>query len=212
MTRDRARTAEGGPGGLDPVEALIAAAAAIVSERMRADGTPGPALGGVGWATVDRERAMAELGAALGLDDAHGSAAPTADGWADARRDPLLGASAVVRWLDVAPVRRTARSSADMAALGIAPRVALVVLEPDTEGRLAAFLARHGEGVGVAYVAGAIPGRGAPARDLTADVLGPLGPSRLAPGSPPGGPQVVLVDMASSLVAPPGSGPPRSGA
>jgi hypothetical protein len=64
--------------------------------------------------------------------------------------------------------------------------VALVVLEPSTEGRLAAALARRGEGIACLYVAGEEPGAG---RRATA--LG--GEGRLLPHDRPWGPFVILV-------------------
>jgi hypothetical protein len=84
-----------------------------------------PRLLAVGWATVDWERAAAELGQA---------ALEPAD------PEPALGARA---W-------RARTGSID-----------LVLLEPSTEGRLAAFLARHGEGLAVLYlsVRTSAPGR-----------------------------------------------------
>lgn len=82
---------------------------------------------GVGWATVEADRAFGELGSIL----------DGAAGWVAVERDALLGAS---RW----------RREPSVAAAEGGP--ALFVLEPDTEGRLAAFLARFGEGVGVVYL------------------------------------------------------------
>jgi len=81
---------------------------------------------GVGWATVEADRAFRELSTVLdGPAD-----------WVPQERDALLGAT---RWRrDPSPV----------------DGVALFVLEPDTEGRLAACLARFGEGVAAAYLAG----------------------------------------------------------
>ena len=102
--------------------ALLAAAEAIRSDADLAD-LP---IAGVGWATVEAERAFRELGGVLG---------PAT--WVPDVRDAPLGASV---W------RRETSPSGD---------ASLLVLEPDTEGRLAAFLARFGEGVGAVYVAGA---------------------------------------------------------
>jgi hypothetical protein len=51
-----------------------------------------------------------------------------------------------------------------------------VVLEPDTEGRLAASLARFGEGVAVIYLGD-----------------GPPGPGTLVRGGLPWGPHVILL-------------------
>ena len=76
----------------------------------------GPHAVAVGWATVDAQRAAAELGATV-----RGTAP-----------DAALGA---------------------VAHLSPLPAPNLVVLEPSTEGRLAAALARHGEGPVAVYVA-----------------------------------------------------------
>lgn len=68
-------------------------------------------------------------------------------------------------------------------------RVALVILEPSTEGRLAAALARRGEGVACLYVSGAA--------DPTGSRVTALGvPGRLLPHDRPWGPFVLLVDAA----------------
>jgi hypothetical protein len=72
-----------------------------------------------------------------------------------------------------------------------------LLLEPDTEGRLAATLARHGEGQHVTYL---VVGRDAPTRAVVAGFAlstpepGPLGRQRLVLGGERFGPHVVLVD------------------
>lgn len=114
-----------------------------------------------GWATIEVERALRELGAA--------AAAP-------APHDDSLGARA-----------RTAR---------LPDGQSIVLLEPSTEGLLAAALARYGEGPLVRYL---IADAGAPTRAreagfrLTAERPGPLGPQRLVLGGPRWGPFLVLV-------------------
>lgn len=131
---------------------LIAAADAI--RTAAASSAPRVAelrLAGIGWATVEGERAMRELDPALPAD-------PEA-AWTALDRDPALGARV---W------QRSAAASPD--------RPVLRVLEPDTEGRLAASLARFGEGVAVVYLGD-----------------GQVGPGRLLPSSKPWGPHVVLV-------------------
>lgn len=67
----------------------------------------------------------------------------------------------------------------------------VVVLEPDTEGRLAAFLARHGEGWAVTWTTdvGEI--------DRVAPRPGPLGPEVLAHGQPRSGPFRLAVATAT---------------
>ncbi|MEZ0240098.1 MAG: hypothetical protein ACAH65_04810, partial [Chloroflexota bacterium] len=128
-----------------------------------------PLIVGVGWATVDLDRATGQFSASLGV---------STTAWRRAPRDAQLGAEA-----RVGP------------ALGPdAPR--LILLEPDTEGRLAASLARLGEGVAVVYIVPADarnpgpPGEGGgPGAATTRPVLsarqpGPLGPARLVLGAP----------------------------
>lgn len=81
---------------------------------------------GIAWATVEAERAFRELATLLPGDAT----------WTAQERDSLLGASVWRR--DPSPDGGPA----------------LFVVEPDTEGRLAATLARFGEGVRAVYVAG----------------------------------------------------------
>jgi hypothetical protein len=64
--------------------------------------------------------------------------------------------------------------------------VALVLLEPSTEGRLAAALARRGEGIVCLYVAGEVPGTGG-----RPTAIGSSG--RILPHDRPWGPFVILV-------------------
>lgn len=95
-------------------------------------------LAGIGWATVDAERAQQELDARLGpVDDPAGT-------WVLTPRDAALGARA---WLRVPSATSPGET-------------ALVLLEPDTEGRIAASLARFGEGVAVIYLGDGSPGAG----------------------------------------------------
>jgi len=156
------------------VAELLAAAARAIPATVA-----GSRIVGVGWATVELERAAADLGALLEV---------AAEAWTPADRDQLLGAAALVG----PPLGPDARG----------PQ--LVLLEPDTEGRLAASLARHGEGVAAVYLeqtraegvvsapAAVGASRGGPARSSVAP--GPLGRGRLILGGPVSGPQVVVLD------------------
>jgi hypothetical protein len=109
--------------------ALLAAAEAIRDAAAATEARlAGLRVVGVGWATVDSDRAIGELNASLPVPG------PGPGEWVAQERDALLGAS----------VRRR-EPSPDAG-------VALLVLEPDTEGRLAAFLARFSEGVGAVYL------------------------------------------------------------
>jgi hypothetical protein len=119
-------------------QALLDAAEAIRGKAIAGDRTlveiP---LAGVGWATVDAERTQAELDEVLGLEaGAMGTLDSNGTGsWSEQPRDAALGARVWLRqWpeVDEGPW--------------------LVVLEPDTEGRLAASLARRDEGLTVIYL------------------------------------------------------------
>lgn len=137
-------------------------------------------LAGVGWATVELDRAEAELGPWLG--DADGLPGDGAAGSVPDSHEPHLGAIARIR------------------PGGGLPGERFVLLEPATEGRLAASLARDGEGpcalylrptVGLAAWAAGARERGV---SLGARRPGPLGQSRLVLGGPVGGPHLLLVD------------------
>jgi hypothetical protein len=103
-----------------PTTAILAEAVSEARDRLKTV-FPGQADGAdpvaVGWATVESERAEAELTDALGV---------TIGPFADAPDDGLLGARC-----------RTAAGG---------PASFIAVLEPTTEGRLAGSLARLGEG------------------------------------------------------------------
>jgi hypothetical protein len=114
-----------------------------------------------GWATVELERAERDLGPLLADDEM----------FTDAPRSALLGARC-----------RSGRARPDD-PVGAAW---IVILEPDTEGRLAAFLARHGEGWAVIWsapVLAATTGGGS-----SAGTPGPLGSEGLAEPSATAGP------------------------
>jgi hypothetical protein len=106
---------------------------------------------GLGWATVDLERTVAQA---------------TAVRWEPMTREDAVGASALVTRIG---------------------DVALVLLEPDTEARLAASLARFGEGLCIAYVAG--DGPGGMVRPTALGV-----PGRLRAHARPWGPYLISVE------------------
>lgn len=137
-------------------------------------------LVGVGWSTVELARAERELSAALGP----ALVAP----FGPAPDDEIMGAYC-----------RQAR---------LEDGLAIVLLEPNTEGRLAGALARWGEAVVVAYVSGAPGRRGSTSPDdnhgghgpvgpgpglRSALAAGPLGPSRHLAGGRRG-PHLILVE------------------
>jgi len=137
---------------------------------------PGPGdrlrLAGVAWSTVELDRAERDLGMWL---DSRETAGPSV-------ADPLLGA------------RTRVRSAPDL------PGGRLVFAEPSTEGRLAASLARDGEGPCALYLepTGGLAGWRATARSRGAAVSrrepGPCGPQVLALGGPVAGPHLLLVE------------------
>jgi hypothetical protein len=119
-------------------------------------GGSSPELVAIGWATVELDRAVVELARALGTDPA---------AFRPASASTVLGASCriAVRLLDGG--------------------IDLAVLEPSTEGRLAAHLARQGEGPTVAWLADtqAFEARGPAGSDGRRDRRGPFGPERILP-------------------------------
>jgi hypothetical protein len=148
----------------DAADRIRAFAAEAVSSGRLPDGAG--RLIAVGWATVEADRAIHELAHALGIDHTSFRAAAAS---------PALGATCLI-----APVP-------------LPGGTALAVLEPATEGRIAAALARWDEGPVVAwYAAGALDARGAP---------GPFGPERLAGRDPLTGPHRLLVAVPPGTIA-----------
>jgi hypothetical protein len=132
----------------------------VLGALATASGGPRPIA--LGWATVDLDRAAAELAMELGL-------AVTA--FLPAPDSIVLGARCRV-------------------AGGALPGgVALAIVEPATEGILAAALARHGEGPSVTWVRSSH----APSRSAASTRTGPFGPERLKPGGPAQGPFLLLI-------------------
>jgi hypothetical protein len=145
----------------------------------RPDNGVGPALGGVPLRVVGIRWATVELDrAANELGSTAGYEVESAES------DALLGATA-----------RIGR------AAGGGPIA--VLLEPFTEGRLAAFLARHGEAPAVLYLAPidggleAAVARLAAARIRTRTEKGPLGPAALVLGRSADESQLILVAVPS---------------
>ncbi len=159
--------------GAEARAGLAAAAEAIrANVAAREPRVRGAELAGIGWGTVELERAARELGAELGIDSG---------AWVPTPRDALLGARG---WSALAPA-------------GEGP--AIVLLEPDTEGRLAATLVRFAEGVAALYLRR--PVAGAPAPVLASSEVresplaqSALGPARVVLGGPAWGPHVLLLE------------------
>ena len=118
-------------------------------------------VAGIGWATVELDRAAQEL-AVLSQ-------------FASSSRDANLGAAA----------RRSSLTDRS--------RPAIVLLEPDTEGLLAATLARFGEGVLVAYLGPLDRADVDDTPNLGPPRPGPLGPARLVIGRPAWGPHALVL-------------------
>jgi hypothetical protein len=150
----------------DPEELLGREALGDTLERLWAATRPRKAVGG--WATVELDRAEREVGEAL----------RNLGPWtAEARPDePLLGATC-----------RLMRFRGDRD---------LLLLEPSTEGRLAASLARHGEGSVALWLhadADAVDRARAAGFILSRGARGPLGTERLVVGGPAWGPHLLVV-------------------
>lgn len=132
----------------------------------------GPILA-VGWATVELDRAGIELASVL-LPGTSFQPGPPSE---------HLGARCRLGWVAPAYV-------GDLAAI-------LVLLEASTEGRLAASLARHGEGWCATWESGTVvdeSGSGAP---LSVVKSGPFGPERLFLGDPVSGSHRLVVEAAT---------------
>ena len=145
--------------GQDAADRIRAFAAEAVSETRLPAGAG--RLVAIGWATVETERATGELAVALGI-------AETA--FRAAQGSVALGASCLV------------------AEMPLPGGVGLAVIEPATEGRIAAGLARWDEGPLVAWYEAAAPTSVTPP-----GIPGPFGPERLVRGDRLTGPHRLLV-------------------
>ena len=74
--------------------------------------------------------------------------------------------------------------------------IRVAILEPNTEGRLAATLARHDEGPAVLWVAGLPP----PDVRLSTPAPGPFGRERLVLGAPLGGRHLLIVERPAGTI------------
>lgn len=158
-----------------PGAALLEALERIAGDAPRAYGARPFALG---WATVELDRA------AQAFADTFGSSARPAVAAPD---DTLLGASCRIVAVDLPGL----------------PRV--VLLEPNTEGRLAATLARHGEGPMAVWLGPVAPGdptAAATTGPMGTGGLGPFGPQILLPGAPITGPHRLLVPAGPGTITP----------
>ena len=152
------------------LDAFLAAAGVL---EPRLDGVPVA----IGWATVELDRAVAELADSTGVP---------AERFAIGGDDELLGARCRV------------------AVGALAEGHSLITLEPATEGRLAATLARYGEGPAVIWLAiadlsAASAATGGAGRTFSSARSGPLGIERLLLGGPIHGPHRLLVGAPGTI-------------
>jgi hypothetical protein len=147
-----------------------------------ADGPTARATAGrpiaLGWATVELDRAAFELGAELGVP---------AERFRGAVESSALGARC--------------RVAGDALSSG----VSVVLLEPATEGRLAATLARSGEGPAATWLAvGDLPAVIAALRltgvEASMERAGPFGAERLVLDGPIHGPHRLLVQLPTGTI------------
>ena len=127
----------------------------------------------VGWATVELDRAGLELASVLIPGTSFQPGPPSEH----------LGARCRLGWVAPAFV-------GDLAAI-------VVLLEASTEGRLAATLARHGEGWCATWESGAVADEPGSEGRLSVVKSGPLGPERLLMGGPVSGSHRLVVEAAT---------------
>jgi hypothetical protein len=159
----------------DPVARLVA----LLDSQLATSGQDlvhdGPYA--VGWATVELDRAVAELGAALQVPSGR---------FVEAPGSASLGARC-------------------LAAQGVLRGgVSLALLEPSTEARLAGTLARHGEGpvalwLAVTNLAEAAATLHRAGRPVSQAQVGPFGPERLLLDGPIHGPHRLLVERPGTI-------------
>lgn len=125
----------------------------------------------IGWATVELDRAASELAHDLGISP-----------------------GVFVEAVDSLALGARCRIAADVLPGGLT----LVILEPATEGRLAATLARFGEGPAVTWYRTNTP------VDVSGSSLrhGPFGSERLVAGDPVHGPHRLLIEPGTGTIAP----------
>ena len=151
------------------VDRIRAAHSAATDEARMPDGCIRPYA--LGWATVDLDRAASELARDLGF---------SAEAFEETIGSQVLGARCRV------------------AAGALGDGLSLAILEPATEGRLAATLARLGEGPAVAWY---LTHEDGAAGALTLRV-GPFGVERLVAGDPIHGPHRFLIWPAAGTILP----------
>ena len=164
----------------DAVEIAMASAveAALTRWRTAAPGADAVHAIAVGWTTVELARTEASI-----LEAAAEAVGP----FEDAPGDEVIGAHVRVAALRL-PSIPTVRT--------------IAILEPSTEGLLAASLARLGEGPAVVWLArDAAAGTSADGAATSAPGAGPFGPERLLLGGERDGRPVLVVDDAPGTIA-----------
>jgi hypothetical protein len=131
---------------------------------------------------------------------------PAALGWATVDHERAVGEFTTVTRFAAAPATAILGASCLVARELLPDGVALALLEPDTEGRLAAALARHGEGPAVLWLS--VPDLDAAAAAMrlvglstSANRPGPFGLERLVLGGPIAGPHRLVVQPAGTIHA-----------
>ena len=114
-------------------------------------------------------------------------------GWATVELDRAAGDLVAIGTFTTAARDETLGAVARRTRLGDRTRPTAVLLEPDTEGRLAAALARFGEGVRAVYLGTLDRADVDDTPNLGPSRPGPLGPARLVIGRPPWGPHVLVL-------------------
>jgi len=211
------------PGGEE-----IPGTSAAVGLRAQAEGNPARlVLVGLGWSTVELDRAESDLEMWLITADGVAAAETVAAAKSVAAAETVAAPDGVAAPAGVAAAESGAAAesvaapagvlAADDPHLGARARVRgsaglpgewLVLLEPSTEGRVAAALARDGEGPCALYLwpPAGLPvwllGAGMHGVAVTGPVLpgGPFGGQVLLTGTPPGGPHVIVVERRSPTV------------
>lgn len=165
---------DAGPGAAGPAEDSPVAGASFLA---------------LGWATVDLDRAAA---ASSGMR------------WTAVPRDPFLGARALLG--EPVPAGAATAGAAGAAGAAHASRgpATTLLLEPDTEGRLAAVLARLGEGPAAIYLGASRDMLVRARARLTrlgvrvATTRGPLGSGMAIAGPPAWSPVLVMLAAAET--------------
>lgn len=158
-----------------PLERLAALRAALATTQV--EDLTGGRVSALGWATVELDRATAELGDGLGVPS---------EGFVEVADAVLLGARCRV-------------------ASSVLPNeVSIVALEPITEGRLAATLARLGEGPAVVWLAvddlvGAVAAVQESGGHTSLARTGPFGQECLVLDGPIHGPHRLLVEWPGTI-------------